>query len=98
MGVQRKSERLARAVHPNGLRAIEVKRPLTTSSRHRLICAAMFLGDGAPIRFTVVIWALSFDIRASSLGSQPTEAVRVTVAETYFASCNANLRTSTVTL
>jgi hypothetical protein len=36
-------------------------------------------------------------VSISAIRDYPTDAVRVTVAETYFASCKANFRTSILT-
>jgi hypothetical protein len=88
---------------------------LPRSKRQRLICAAMFSADGAPIA-RVILWILfirvirvvrgrllSFFVHIRGSSSlplecvQPMEAVRVTVAETYFASWRGNFRSSTVT-
>src|SRR6266403_1478220 len=86
---------------------------LPARSKHqRLICVAMFSADGAPIA-RVILWILfirvirvvRFRFSCIFVGSsslpiecvQPTEAVRVTVAETYFASWRGNFRSSTVT-
>jgi len=82
------------------------------SERQLLICTAMFSADGAPIA-RVILWILfirvirvvRFRFSCIFVGSsslplecvQPTEAVRVTVAETYFASWRGNFRSSTVT-